>query len=507
MDRIGTVLWAVDAKSSLTASRRAENGTLRKLHRGLFASDMITDPAVLCRRDVWNLIDHYLPGAMIADRTAMLCAPSPDGSVFLVHDTDRELILPGLRIVARRGPVLETDKQFLRNLRISGTARMLLDNLKPGRSRKGAARTTGQLAVEEWIEKRLHQGGNTDELLLLRQEALNIHLLLDREEEFRKLNGIIGAFRGTAPSGTTTGKSGAVSARIRGEPFDRNRIDMFRELRDYLNSRPSFYVSNTALSETAWLNISFFDAYFSNFIEGTEFEVDEAFNIIYNGTIPDFQKADAHDILGTYAVCSDPDAMMPADTGYDKFTQNLRSRHRSIMQARTDKRPRILKHIGNHVGGHYFVSPEEVTGTLREVYGMLQDVRGGFSRAVFLHAALAEIHPFLDGNGRISRIFMNGELTGRSLSRIIIPTVFRNNYLEALRAFTSGNGMDQIYEVMQYIQEWTALIPWADFTAARSVMEQVNAFRRPETSFRLRKPSEDEVAEAVRMSAAGKPGF
>lgn len=56
-----------------------------------------------------------------------------------------------------------------------------------------------------------------------------------------------------------------------------------------------------------------------------------------------------------------------------------------------------------------------------------------FARAVFMILLVSEVHPFADGNGRITRMMMNvhaGEL------RIVIPAVYRLNYLAVLRAAT-----------------------------------------------------------------------
>jgi Fic family protein len=41
---------------------------------------------------------------------------------------------------------------------------------------------------------------------------------------------------------------------------------------------------------------------------------------------------------------------------------------------------------------------------------------------------VAEVHPFTDGNGRTARLAMNQFLTQAGLTRIIIPTVYRNDY-------------------------------------------------------------------------------
>lgn len=49
--------------------------------------------------------------------------------------------------------------------------------------------------------------------------------------------------------------------------------------------------------------------HFSNYIEGTEFEVEEAAEIVFKGRIPRERPADAHDILGVWRVVSDQSEM------------------------------------------------------------------------------------------------------------------------------------------------------------------------------------------------------
>lgn len=55
-------------------------------------------------------------------------------------------------------------------------------------------------------------------------------------------------------------------------------------------------------------------------------------------------------------------------------------------------------------------------------------------RAAFMMYVVSEVHPFVDGNGRIARIMMNAELESQGLGSIIIPNSFREDYLLSLKA-------------------------------------------------------------------------
>ena len=89
--------------------------------------------------------------------------------------------------------------------------------------------------------------------------------------------------------------------------------------------------------------LAFFDAYFSNFIEGTEFAVEEAAGIVFRGVIPAERPRDAHDVLGTWRIVSDAPEMrrIPADAA--TFLRLLKERHRAIMERRFEVRsPRSI---------------------------------------------------------------------------------------------------------------------------------------------------------------------
>src|SRR3546814_11597636 len=98
------------------------------------------------------------------------------------------------------------------------------------------------------------------------------------------------------------------------------------------------------------------------------------------------------------------------------------------MTQRTGIQPGVLKTKPNQAGNTAFVHPDLVRGTLREGVNVLRSITDPFSRALVVHFLLVDVHPFNDGNGRISRIMMTKELLAAGLSRIIIPTVFPRPY-------------------------------------------------------------------------------
>jgi Fic family protein len=225
--------------------------------------------------------------------------------------------------------------------------------------------------------------------------------------------------------------------------------------------------------------LPFFEAYISNFIEGTEFTVDEARAIVFEGAIPPTRPEDAHDILGTYRLVADLQEMrgMPSDT--DDFLELIRARHRVIMEGRPEKEPGIFKSQPNRVGGIEFVAPILVEGTLRESFSHYSGLADPFARAVFQMFVVSAVHPFADGNGRIARIMMNAELVAADETRIIIPAVYRNNYLMGLRVMSTNRRPEALIRTLDFAQRYTAAIDFTTFDGAVAMLERTNAFRDP----------------------------
>jgi Fic family protein len=125
------------------------------------------------------------------------------------------------------------------------------------------------------------------------------------------------------------------------------------------------------------------------------------------------------------------------------------------------------------------VAPELVEGTLRRGFELAEGIVSPFARAVYMMFLVSEVHPFTDGNGRIARIFANAELVAGGEARIIIPTVFRTNYLAALKAATHTGHFTGLVAALSYARRYTARVDFTSRTTAEEDLTRTNAFRDP----------------------------
>lgn len=265
-------------------------------------------------------------------------------------------------------------------------------------------------------------------------------------------------------------------ARAAGLPYDPQRLDVFQRLFTELTG--SAPVTRLA-RPTDGPALPFFEAYFSNFIEGTEFAVDEAADIVFKGHIPQARPEDAHDVLGTWNVVSDQHEMSRLPRNFDELATLLKSRHMRIMEGRPDKGPGRFKADANRAGSTLFVAPELVEGTLAKGFEIYRGLASPLHRAIFMMFVVSEVHPFTDGNGRAARIMMNAELVAAGENRIIVPAVYRNNYLMALKALSQNGIAGALVRTMDFAQRYTAAVDFADLDLARLILDRTHAFADP----------------------------
>ena len=324
------------------------------------------------------------------------------------------------------------------------------------------------------LERMLQVNGEAG-LNAFRDKARKIGTELDMEEEFEKLNSIVSALLSTKPSSTLS--SAIAVARAKGDPFDEGRTRLFRRLFEALHNEQFPYMDEPNVENAAFRNFAFFESYFSNYIEGTEFEIEDARQIIETGLPLPARNADSHDILGTFQLVASRREMKRTPSSPDELIDLLQDRHRILMDARPDRNPGMFKMQNNHAGDTHFVDCTLVRGTLRKGYEFYQALEHPFAKALFMLFMISEVHPFNDGNGRISRVMMNAELVSADQSKIIIPTVFREDYLNALRRLTRRGDPTIMLRAMSRARQFSANIIGDNFEDSLKYLEGCNAFK------------------------------
>lgn len=487
MDVLPEILFsqAAEQAQSKHVRRLAEAGRLRKLYAGVYSSNLKAPDEAVVLRNWREIVGHLLPGAVVSHRSAFDGRPFEGALVLTRGKTRRTLELPGLTIevLPGPGPVPEGVARDVPygELFVASEARRFLENLTRGRG--WDARVLPQQEIEALLDKMLALRGE-HRLNDLREACRTLAQQLDLETEFKRLDGLIGALLGTHEAKKLTSRQAL--ARAAGRPYDPARLEIFDALFAALNGEVFAPVPDPAPTGEALENFAFFEAYFSNFIEGTTFTVDEAQSIVFDGQIIENRSADSHDVLGTFAAATRSPwrDQPPADA--QAFLAWLKSVNAQVLQQRPDKRPGDWKDQLNQAGSTVFVMPELVPGTLREGFERVQALTDPTARALMMMFLVTEVHPFVDGNGRTARLAMNALLTAAGQSRIIVPTVYREDYLLPLKALSNNTDPRPFIGAMTRIQAWSAAFNYQQ--ARARLQEQLaacNAFREDLTNYRL----------------------
>ncbi len=469
------LLEVVVGSTEVRSSKQVKSGRLRKIATRVYTTNMDDSPEDIIRRNVFYILGQLYPHAVISHRSAFELKPTNEGDIFPTYKYTKKITLPGITVHLLQGPMgTDHDMPFIENLYISSTERRMLENLQKGRTRGRISKCLPKTYIEENLEKMLVVNGEAG-INEFRDRAKEIAKQLNMTEEFETLNSIIGALLSTKPSGILTADS--AFARAQGVPFDQERIKLFETLFETLNKEYFPVINEQNISTTAFRNFAFFESYFSNYIEGTEFEIEDAYRIIETGQPMLARNADSHDVLGTFQIVASRREMRRTPSTANELIEILQDRHRIMMAARPDRNPGKFKMQNNHAGDSHFVDYTLVRGTLIKGFDFYKALTSPFAKALFILFMISEIHPFKDGNGRISRIMMNAELVHADQSKIIIPTVFREDYLNGLRRLTRKGDPSVIIRAMSRVRLFSAKIIGENFDETRRYLEGTNAFK------------------------------
>jgi hypothetical protein len=463
--------------------RRVAAGELHRVRSGIATPAPHAEWPALFRREKARVLAALFPKAVVAYRSAF------DGmagsTIYLTAGYARAVELPGLKVVLSSGPgPVEGDTPIQgRELYFPSRERMLLDAMAPA-PRTDDPDYSRKITAEELEERLISICDSRGEaaFLLLRDRIRTAGTLLDTPKtRVEALDRLIGAILGTRPNRKMATTAGA--GRAKG--YDAARMDLFHKLVQVLRTSELPRLADAAPVAPATAHFAFLESYFSNFIEGTEFEIAEARAIAFEGKISALRPKDSHDIKGVFDQAREPAWRARGITDIKAFEDILRERHALMMAARPEVLPGEFKMARNAAGNTAFVEPRLVAGTLREAGLLMHDVEAGLPRALLAMFIVSEIHPFNDGNGRLARLFMNSELSAAGEARIIIPTLYREQYLDCLRALTRTAQTKPYLDAMTNIQRWTAAFSYENLDATIDSMRRCNAFEKSLTEYRL----------------------
>lgn len=465
-----------DKKESRRISLYLKEGTIKKIAPRLYTTNMTDSPESIIRRNWFRILAEQYPGAILSHRSALEGHPT-NGHVFVTYSYTRNIGLPGLTIHFQKGAKrLDGDRSFFGELYLAQEARAYLENLQ---TTKGAdiSKTLPKEQIEEKLEALIRSRGE-EGLNELRDRARSIAEKLDMQKEFAQLNTLISALLATKP--TKLLSSTVAKARALGEPFDPARIALFEKLYDALVDQEFPVYEDRNQSNKAYQNFAFFESYFSNYIEGTVFEVEEAKQIILTETPLPARNEDSHDVLGTYKLISNRKEMSIYPATADDLLRILRYRHKILLAARPDKKPGEFKDKNNRAGNTEFVDHTLVAGTLKKGFDWYSLMQHPFAKSAYMMFLISEIHPFLDGNGRVARVMMNAELSSKGLSKIIVPTVYREDYMGALRLLTRREDPAPFIRMMLRIYAFSSTVFGEDINEMEAYLRSCDAFMEPQ---------------------------
>ncbi len=278
------VFSSSDTKLSKQISKLEKAGKLKKIAPRIYSSNFNDSPEVIIKRNIFAILGKLYPGSILSHRSAIEFKPTSAGHIFITYSYTKKITLPGiiLRFIEGHNPI-QGDNIFTGELYVSQLERALLENMQVSRKPGPESKTLTLSEIEERLEQVIRVKGE-DGLNELRDNARMIAEKLGMLVEFEKLNKLISALLTTHPSKILS--SPISIARAFGNPYDPARLQLFEKTFIALKQKEFKSLPDNNSSEKSFKNFAFFEAYFSNYIEGTEFELNDAKKIIETQTSP-----------------------------------------------------------------------------------------------------------------------------------------------------------------------------------------------------------------------------
>lgn len=483
------VFGSPDPARSGEISRAVKARRLRKLAPKIYTDDLRSSPEEIIRRNRLEICARFYPGAVISHRSALEARVSPAGKFHLTVPGAVAPVrkLPGLEIRLWKGPGPQSGDVTIPlqeggELFSSSQERAILENLQIARARgEDEPKVMPAEELEKWLDRHVRIHGLAW-LNDLERRARELAAALGWEREQGELEQLLSAFRGEPSNYRCV--TDLARSRSQGKPYDPERIALFSTLHARLAAERFVELPKPPVEE--FENRAFWEAYFSNFIEGTKFSVEEARVIVYDqDPARELQRKrpeDAHDVRETYRLIVDPNISGEIPATATDLLELLKRRHARMMASRATVEPGVFKKVKNEVGSRVFVAPDLVVQTLVRGWPASRTLPSATARALYVLFLIAEVHPFKDGNGRISRLGMNAELEQAGQARLIIPTSLRSDYFSVLEALTLQHNPEPFISFGHKLVDINSRIPFGSFEESHDYFRKTGALDEPSSA-------------------------
>ena len=148
--------------------------------------------------------------------------------------------------------------------------------------------------------------------------------------------------------------------------------------------------------------------------------------------------------------------------------------------------PGEFKDKNNRAGNTYFVDFTLVRGTLEQGFEYYNALKEPFAKAAYIMFLISEVHPFNDGNGRTARLFMNSEFVLQGQSKILIPSVYRDDYLLSLKKLSQQRDPEAYIKMLDRAHRFSDTVYGDNMDEMQNYLESCNAFKESEDIYRLK---------------------
>ena len=183
--------------------------------------------------------------------------------------------------------------------------------------------------------------------------------------------------------------------------------------------------------------------YNSNAIEGNTLTLRETKSVLETGGIIDVgRRREATEAINLGNAIFEVQALVDDRQSWSDVAR-FRAVHRTLLAGIEDYAAGVIRSERVMITGakHQPPNPLKLDSLLEEFFGKLREAADvePVWLATWVHWAIARIHPFLDGNGRMARLWQDLVLFGHRLTASVIRQQDRSEYYEALSSADDGN--------------------------------------------------------------------